>query len=383
MDERKNLSLNKQLLFKNIDEKTVVWFENSNQYVVLEKKAAEIIAQLHKGVPLQEIAHALSKEIEVPIEELISFIQDLEKNVLLSHKKENSSFKKHPEAALPTAYRFSKYYQIEQVVFKIDFLDEFELSLVHPKFAHLEISAESSDFNYQVFTEGETTFLYIDTDFIGAWDYSEIHYFQGKLSMQIIQHLHQKPEDDWLGVFHASAVSDGTNGMLFLGDSGNGKSTSLALLQANGFHCIADDFVPVSALTQDIFSFPAAISIKKNSLDVLLPFYPELKTSAEYHFTRLNKIVRFLPPKNKQGIAQVPCKSFVFIKYDKEATFELTKLSNATAFEKLIPDSWLSPIAKNVTAFLDWFSEIPCYSIRYSDNDKMITEVSKLFQNVL
>lgn len=47
--------------------------------------------------------------------------------------------------------------------------------------------------------------------------------------------------------------------MLFLGDSGNGKSTSLSLLQANGFTCLADDFVPVDANTKKVYSFPAVI----------------------------------------------------------------------------------------------------------------------------
>lgn len=73
----------------------------------------------------------------------------------------------------------------------------------------------------------------------------------------------QKEEDKWLGVFHASAVSNGEKAVLFLGDSGNGKSTSLALLQANGFTCLADDFVPVDAEKRAVYSFPAAISIKR------------------------------------------------------------------------------------------------------------------------
>ena len=48
-----------------------------------------------------------------------------------------------------------------------------------------------------------------------------------------------------MGVFHASAVNYNDENILILGDSGNGKSTSLALLQAQGFQCIADDFVPI------------------------------------------------------------------------------------------------------------------------------------------
>ncbi|MDT7833489.1 hypothetical protein RQM59_13970 [Flavobacteriaceae bacterium S356] len=377
--------MSKDILFKDIEDKTVVWFENSNRYVVLEKRAAQIVKQLHENIAANTIANSLASDFDIPVEQAMGFVQDIERNIVLPNQEEQlGGSSVYSDVVIPVNFELYKTYKIDTLTFKIDFSSEFELSLVHPKFAHLEISGqEKINHHYHVFTQNERTFLYVEDTFIGAWAYSNIHYFQGKLSMEIVQHMHQKPEKDWLGVFHASAVSDGSNGMLFLGDSGNGKSTSLALLQAHNFHCVADDFVPVSALAQDIYSFPAAISIKKNSLDVLLPFYPELKTTAEYNFTRLKKIVRFLPPKNENAITQVPCKGFVFIKYDKHIDFELTEISSIEAFEKLIPDSWLSPIPQNVTSFLDWFATIPCYRIVYSNNERMISEVSKLFANVL
>lgn len=97
----------------------------------------------------------------------------------------------------------------------------------------------------------------------------------------------------------------------------------------------------------------------------------------------MNKTVRFLPPANKNKIRQVPCKGLVFIKYNTETDFEIQKISNIKAFEKLIPDSWLSQEVKNVDIFLHWFSSLPCYEITYANNDTMITEVSKLFNDVL
>ena len=40
---------------------------------------------------------------------------------------------------LPTSFAFQKYYHIHNKVFKVEFENEFHLSLIHPKFAHLEI----------------------------------------------------------------------------------------------------------------------------------------------------------------------------------------------------------------------------------------------------
>ena len=201
--------------------------------------------------------------------------------------------------------------------------------------------------------------------------------------MKLVEHIHQKSENEWMGVFHASAISNGKESMLFLGDSGNGKSTSLALLQANNFTCLADDFVPIDVKNQEVFSFPSAISIKKKSLETLLPIYPELGSSAEYNFKRLNKIVRYLTPNNSNYSSHLPCKALIFIKYKKDSDINIKKISNIDAFEQLVPDSWLSPIKQNAETFLKWFSKLPCYQLTYSNNEKMITTVSKIFNDDL
>jgi len=200
--------------------------------------------------------------------------------------------------------------------------------------------------------------------------------------MELLQKIHQKNENEWIGVFHASAVNKDNNSILFLGDSGNGKSTSLALLQANGFTCLADDFVPVDN-SLNVHSFPSAISIKKNSLETLLPIYPELKTSAEYHFKKLNKIVRYLPTNNYDYSLNLPCKALIFIKYQKDSNLIINKISSITAFEQLIPDSWLSPLPQNAELFLNWFEKLPCYQLTYSNNEKMISTVKKIFTDEL
>ena len=43
--------------------------------------------------------------------------------------------------------------------------------------------------------------------------------------MEFIQAMYDREESELMGVFHASAVSNQQKAVLFLGDSGNGKST--------------------------------------------------------------------------------------------------------------------------------------------------------------
>ena len=376
---------NTSFLYKPVEDKTITWFENSNEYLVLENTTADILKRLSKGVSIQEIAKALSKKLNIPLDKTIDFIFDLEDKIYAPKSTKKSNFiNYYRDIEAPTNFDFTKYYKVNNLVFKVAFSSEYELYLVHPKFAHLEIETPKNiTHEFLVFLNNKYVFFYVDKDFIGAWSKNEIHFFQGKFSMELIQKIHQKEEKEWMGVFHASAVSNKEKTILFLGDSGNGKSTSLALLQANGFNCLADDFVPIDTKNIHVYSFPAAISIKKNSVETLLPLYPELQNSAEYHFKRLNKIVRYLKPNNKDFYNHLPCNDLVFIKFEKESDLQVSQISKIEAFQELVPDSWLSPLKENAQKFLDWFQQINCYQITYSNNTKMIDTVSKIFKNDL
>ncbi|QTD37068.1 hypothetical protein JL193_13200 [Polaribacter batillariae] len=375
----------KHFLYQTVEDKTIVWFEKSNEYLVLENTTADILKRINKGIPVNDIAFALSKKLAVPLEKAIDFVLDLERKIYAPKTVENSNLiNDYRDIKKPKKFEYTKFYKINNIIVKVNFSTEYELYLVHPKFKHLEVKS-TSDYhhNFIVFINNNFVFFYNDKKFIGAWSKKEIHFFQGKFSMELIQKIHQKEEKEWLGVFHASAVSNGKKSILFCGDSGNGKSTSLALLQANGFTCLADDFVPVDAKNTEVYSFPAAISIKKNSVKTLLPIYPELENSAEYHFKRLNKIVRYLKPNNTDFSSHKPCKDLVFIKYKENADLQHQKIAKIEAFQQLVPDAWLSPVKENADAFLKWFTALNCHQITYSNNQKMVATVSKIFKNEL
>ena len=241
-------------LYKTTENKTIVWFENSNEYLILENTTAAILKRLSRGVSVNEIAATLSKKLAIPLEKTIDFILDLEKRIYEPKSIiESNLINDYRDIKTPKSFHFIKYYKVNNVIFKVSYLSEKELSLVHPKFSHLAIDNSGNfDFEFDVFINNNYIFLIVDKELIGAWSNKNIHFFQGKFSMELIQKIHQKEENEWLGVFHASAVSNGEKSILFLGDSGNGKSTSLAILQANGFTCLADDFVPIDAKKQEV-----------------------------------------------------------------------------------------------------------------------------------
>ncbi|CAM1356662.1 hypothetical protein [Tenacibaculum ascidiaceicola] len=365
---------------KQIENKQVIWFQDNNEYLVVDPLIAETLSLLNKKIDKKEIINQVIKQVSIPYQQAVELVTDIEALLISSENKNN---KKLIPVTKPKTFEVVKYYSINSLYFKVSYASNTEAFLIHPKFAHLEIQETvKTHHHFEVYNDSKSISFSVDDSLIGTWSLKEVHYFQGKFSMELVQKIHQKNENEWIGVFHASAVSKNNNSILFLGDSGNGKSTSLALLQANGFTCLADDFVPVDN-SLNVHSFPSAISIKKNSLETLLPIYPELKTSAEYHFKKLNKIVRYLPTNNHDYSLKTPCKALIFIKYQKDSDLIINKISNITAFEQLVPDSWLSPIPQNAELFLDWFEKLPCYQLTYSNNEKMTETVKKIFADEL
>ena len=374
----------RNFLVKKVEDKSIIWFKASNNYIILEEIAAHLVHQILEKNTFKDIAKELAKKLTISFEEAKSIVDDLNDRLVVpntsKNNKEDTSKSKYE---LPSNFAFQKYYRIHSKVFKVQFSNEFQLSLIHPKFAHLETQKTSKvDHTFQVFNSNHLIHLVLDGEFIGAWEPKNVHYFQGKFSMKIIECIYNKNEAEWMGVFHASAINYKDDNILILGDSGNGKSTSLALLQAQGFQCIADDFVPIDQ-AHEVYSFPAGISIKKKALPVLLKEYPTLKTSAEYHYERLNKTVRYLPPEKIDYHKKAPCKALVFIKYDESVDFEISEISKLNAFEHLVPDSWISSVPKNAAAFLEWFEQLPCYQLTYSNNELMYSAIKCIFEDEL
>lgn len=380
--------MNKSLdvLIKPLKDKSIVWFKNSNTYVLVAHETAQIIKHYFKGTNnlnlsswITERFNLQKQDAETLLKSVLSLIKQL--NVAKNNIIEGNTILK--TSVKPKAI---KYYNIDKSCFKVAYQTESLAFLIHPKFAHLETKTTANyQHHFEVFLNEDKIVLNADGNFVGSWSEDEIHYFQGKFSMKLVEKLYKKSETDWLGVFHASALSDDRQNIMFLGDSGNGKSTLAALLVSQGYTLFADDFVPVEAKTQQVYYFPAAISIKEKALDILNPLFPQLKETPQIDLEYINKSVRYLVAPKLEATTEVhlPCKKLVFVKYQKDSDIKLSKLNSEAAFEQLIPDSWLSPEPQNAQLFLDWFASLTCYSLTYSDNKLMYNCVKKLYKDDL
>jgi hypothetical protein len=375
---------------RSIENKKVIWFKLNNQYLLLEIPAYEVVVKLLNGDDPDDIALWCAGKYELPDEESTRFVTEIRQLVEQQTVVQTPALKTFPpipDELVPLQFYSVKHYLVNNCAFSAEYETDWIEHLIHPKFAHLEVNS-SIDFDYyfQVFQVNDRFALRVNGAIIGQWLPEDAHFLAGKFSMEMVNRMGgRKHENEWMAVFHASAVQRDNHCVLFLGDSGNGKSTTCAILMSSGFDLVADDFVPVDAVSRKVFCFPAAVSVKKNAIDNLLSRYPQLESADEFYYPGMDKTVRYLAPSLPSGNQPIsyPCEALIFVKYQQDSGLLMERMPADVAFQHLVPDSWISPLPENASLFLDWFLQMPCYRLTYSDNEAMVSAISALFENEL
>ncbi len=374
-------------LERSAEQRKIIWFKVSNRYSLVELPAYEVITRLMRSVPHGEISKWCSEYYTLPPAEARRFVDEIADSVAqqATPAATDIAFAENENSiSFPPDFYSQRFYKAGNIVIAVDYQCEDLEYMIHPKFAHLEIATNASrDYHFSVFMQKQDFVLSIDEQMIGRWKRDDSHYFTGKFSMELLNRMYAKTDADWIGVFHASAISRNDRCIMFLGISGSGKSTIAAILVAAGFGLVADDFVPLGAASVEVFSFPAAVSVKKKAVDVLSSQFPQLLDAKEYTYPGVGKTVRYLAPHITNGNIEngFPCKALVYVNYQPDSGLVVEKMPGDEAFMQLVPDSWLSPLEANASQFLDWFLALPCYRLTYSDNEKMVVAVHELFDH--
>jgi len=373
---------------RSTEGKKIIWSEHSNRYLLMEPHAYDVMMQLIGGVNLGKVIQWFNESYGLPEREgrrYVREVRDMLEKLTTTEPGELSGSCQH---AIIDSGRFTetKYYQINDLSIRLDYENDRMKTLIHPKFAHLEADSLKSDTNFfQLYQQDQEWVLMFNGVIKGKWNPDQAGLLIGRFFVELLNLIYRKTDEEWMAVFHASGLSNGEQAILFTGESGSGKTTLSAILMSQGYQLLSDDMVPFDARLQEAFSFPAALSIKDKALDLLLPIYPELKSAGEFYYPAMNKTVRYLKPDEspQHERKSMPCKAIVFVNYQPGSGLKIEKMPKDLAFQQLVPDSWISPLAQNAERFLDWFLAMPCYQLTYSDNDKMVTAINQLFENDL
>jgi len=203
-----------------------------------------------------------------------------------------------------------------------------------------------------------------------------------RLFLEISNVLHGKQNEDWMSIIHASAVTDGKNAVVFSADSGAGKSTLATLLQTREYSLLGDDFVPVDMTAGLVYPFPAAISVKSSGRNIIESYNSTLFEHALSPDGSEHPGAWFLPPlhlKNRKQIP-VPVSALIFLQYNPEVGCNFSAVDRVSAFSRFHKQAWISDKRIHVESFLEWLDKIKCYELIYSDIDKAMDQVERLFK---
>jgi len=286
-----------------------------------------------------------------------------------------------PEGQIPSPNNFYsvRTYKFKNKFFEISYGSRFLEYSIHGSFAHLEANSTTNPgFRIEVFQSG-SEFVLKQSD--KAWIEENANLIKRRLFIAITELLYGKPNDKWLSFVHGSAISNGKESIILSTACGSGKSTLAALLCAEGFNFVSDDFIPIDARFCNVYPFPAALSVKDGAFPVLTPLFSHLQDAVTYHFKGTNKTLKYLPfPDDGNFYKPLPLRNLVFVQYDPDMPFSFRKVPTLEAIRRFNEEAWLSPAPANARKFIKWFPKINCYELIYGDNKQAIRNVKGLFQ---
>jgi hypothetical protein len=357
----------------------VLWYKNSNVYSIVELDFKDLLDDYFESNSIDAFGKKLAL-VDSNVD-YINIAKTLNSYLEQCHLEKDSFDKKtlHFES---DDCAISKHYCANDRYFQVNYDTDLVQKTIHPAIAHLEVEAlHASKIVFDIFLEGNQLVLLKNNTIITSVQKRNYHLLQGKFIMEMLSYIHNKKESDWLGTFHGSTITDGNNSILFIGESGKGKSTLSALLVAHGFALLADDVSPISSENSHIYYNPSAISIKKGAFNTLRPLIDDFDDIPNTFFNKTKGLLKYVPCKTPKKDSY-PCKSIIMVNYKSSAETTLENVSIKKALETLIPDSWLSPNPTHAKQILDWLTQVNIYELTYSNTNNAIEEITTLFRKM-
>lgn len=358
----------------------VLWHQHSNNYSIVTSAFVELLGNYLDAHNSEDFMSSLQNSYGFDGATASKLEADITLQLEAANSLEDSApiTPDHYNTALA---EITRYYTAFNSTFKIAAQHKGLLHYVHPALAHLEWEDPSNaDSEFYLSENPDGLHLFLNQQHYGSFPKKDYHLLQGRFVMLLLGAIHHQDDANWMASFHSSTIAKNGKAVMLTGASGKGKSTLTALLSFNGFEFVADDVTGMLYPNQDVYSYPAAISVKAGAFEVLKKTIPEI-TTLPLAANHPKGAVKFLPVV-QQKANHYPCHDIVFVHYSPNPiTAALKPISTVTALQSLIPDTWLSPKPEHAKAFLDWLPGLKAYELHYHHNDEAIEIMEALFKN--
>lgn len=374
-----------EFVHKQIKDSHLVWIKHCNLYFKLEEPAWFVFSEITKRQNLETIAREVSSRYDYTYADSLNFVKEIrQRTYSMSRQPQSSTPEIIPEEEY-SGLEFTPYstrcYQLQNTIVTFSYETAWLENYIHPLLQHLETSGRPErKACFELFSHQNRVIFRLNGTVIGNWATNQSEYVKGRVLLELANVIYHKTDSDWLMTLHASAVTNGQKTILFSAAPGSGKTTFAALLQANGYRILSDDFVPLERDSFKAYSLPLAMSVKPGSLELLTAFYPTLDTNRLVK-SNTNKIVKYLPIDAETTQLIFPVKEIVFIKYDNTVDFLLEEVEPIEALNTIIDEAWIPPNPENVEQFMHRVSKTLFYKLSYSNNTKAINAITQMFKN--
>lgn len=372
---------------KKIDQAYLVWFQNSNLYIQLEEPAWFVLRRTVKRYKAETIAAECAKRYNLKFGECLQFVNDIRSNIKELNRQDETLGRRIDYPDELRTKRFAPYsirkYQITDNVIEFTFGNQQFESYFHPLISYLEtVKSIGKISRFELFDDQGKSVLRLNGEIKGVWTKDRTHRLIGFTYMSMINEMYNKNDDFWLMTVHAAALTNGKKTILIPAESGSGKTTMAAMLQNRGYQLLSDDFVPIDRHLFRAWHFPMAMSVKHGAVEVLSSLYTNLEEKPITE-TPAKKSVRYLYPdyNPERPNPASPVKDVISIKYDPNVEFEFKAADRLKAIKLMLDQSWILPSPGNAAIFLDQVAQWSFYQLTYSNNEKALAAISRLFDH--
>lgn len=369
--------------YKRVDDTYVVWLAEANRYMQLKEPAFRILEDWSNQLPEAQIIYNCALECRLGLKVARRFVKQITHQLqgMVHQPREDFLLHFNGEVIPPSDYGWysTRHYRIQGRWFRFRYGNAQMEELIHPGFAYLEQPLEPGQAPQVFDLCGSNEHLVLQTSGSVTWRYpcSRLEQFVGQVFLQLLNGLYDSTDGSWMGAVHASAVTAGHGAVLFTAPSGSGKSTMASLLMKRGYRVLSDDFSPLSLDSAQVYPFPEGISVKSSSLQALRSYFPGLADRVDSLPADVREVHL---PLSREGLP-TSVRAIVFLQYDPAVEVAFKTISNLEAMDRFMQQLWLPPTPEVASHFMDWYFQLPCYTLHYSDHDKAINSLSKLFQS--
>lgn len=369
-----------RFIFDYIDESGLAWVESCRQFLFLAEPAFFVFVSLFHAQSKSTIVESCVRRYDLPADECATFVDEIADNVSALAQQTYFDIRQMTDQILDLNSIFSSTYKFGSKSITLKCENESIQHYFHPLFSHLNSDELAVDhLSMELFSDNQSLCIQQVVDKCECWAKSDIPHFKGSVLGKMLNFIYDKQDADWLMTMHASGISDGSISVLFSAAAGCGKSTVAALLHAQGYELLSDDFIPVD-LTGEAYRFPMAISVKSGAVETLKPYYSALNQISPL-VAGNGKLVQFLPPNlPKSKLSKFPVKAVVFVNYSTELAFDFSEMSSSNAVPILLSEVFVQPEMESVRTFMKWVKTIQFYTLTYSDSDAAIRSIKSIFE---